>query len=127
MDIIKKILNTKDYSSSFTNEKKEEGKLYSLIGYFWFFFFIPLLVKNNKYCKYHANQGLDLLLFSICGGLFVSLIANFFNLLSLNIIGIIIKIVFSLIIFFFFIFGLVNVINNKAKDLPFIGVFRIIK
>ena len=51
MDKIRDLLNSEDHSSSFTKEEKEQGKLVCIIGYFWILFFVPLLVKNNKYCR----------------------------------------------------------------------------
>ena len=127
MDTIRKLLNTKDYTNSFTLKEKEEGKIYCLIGYLFFFFFIPLLVKNNKYCKFHALQGLNLFLVSIFGGLTITLLNYLFKLLSLNIISVVFKAFFSLVILFFFLFGIINVMTNKARELPLIGGFKIIK
>ena len=127
MDIIRNLLSTEDYSKLFTNEEKEEGRIYSIIGYFWFLFFIPLLVKNNKYCKYHANQGLNLLIFSLLGGLFVTLLDNFLKMVSLGVVSIIFKVVFSLIVVFLFCFGIFNSLKGKARNLPLIGEFRLIK
>ena len=75
MDKIRDLLNSEDHSSSFTKEEKEQGKLVCIIGYFWILFFVPLLVKNNKYCRYHSNQSLCLLLFSLIIGMVLSLLS----------------------------------------------------
>lgn len=127
MDIVKKLLDTEDHTSSYVEEEKEKGKIYSLIGYFWILFFIPLLVKENKYCKYHANQALNLFIFSILGGMLVTLLSMGFDALSLNIVSLILKIIFSLIVLILFVIGILNVINNKAKDLPIVGGIKFIK
>ena len=127
MDIFRKLLDTEDYTKSFTEKEKEEGKIYCIIGYFFFFFFVPLLVKNNKYSKFHAVQSFNLFIFSILGGLIITLLNHMLILLSLNIISIIFRVFFSMFILFLFLFGIINVITNKAKELPLIGHLKIIK
>lgn len=127
MDILKKLMNTEDYSSSFTKEEKERGKMFALLGYFWILFFIPLLIKDNRYCKYHANQALSLFIFSILGGILITILSMGFDAVSLNIISIVLKILFSIIILFLLIIGVYNVLKDKAKDLPIIGNIRFIK
>ena len=127
MDKIRDLLNSEDHSSSFTKEEKEQGKLVCIIGYFWILFFVPLLVKNNKYCRYHANQSLCLLLFSLIIGMVLSLLSIIFSALSLGIFVTILKILFYISLLVYLVLGIYNVINDKAKDLPLIGNIRIIK
>ena len=127
MDKLKNLLDTEDYSSSFTKEEKEQGKVSCLLGYFFILFFLPLLIKNNKYCKYHANQSLNLLLFSLAGGVVIKLLSLFFDALSLNIISLILKVLFSLIIVLIFVLVLMIVTNNIAKVFHLIWIIRIIK
>ena len=127
MDIIKKLLETDDYTSSFTKEEIDKGKAFSLVGYFWILFFIPLLIKDNKYCKFHANQGLNLFIFSLLGGILVTILSMGFDALSLNIVSIILKVLFSILILFLLIIGVYNVLINKSKELPIIGNIRFIK
>ncbi len=124
---MRNILDTDDYTYSFTKEEKEQGKISCIIGYFFVLFFVPLLNKNNKYCRYHANQSICLLIFSLILGMLLSLFTMLFNALSLNIISIILKVFVSLIILVYLCLGIYNVINNKAKDLPLIGNIRFIK
>ena len=127
MDTLRKVLDTEDYTSSFSEKERENGKLYSIVGYFWVFFFIPLLVKGNKFCKFHANQGLVFFLFSLCGGIIITLLSNLFNVLSLNVVSIIFKALFSLTLMLLLCFGVINTFNKKARNLPLIGQIRIIK
>lgn len=83
----------------------------------YIFFFIPLIIdRSNKKYIFHANQGLSLLLFSlvtIVAGLIIPVIGWFvilpFGALATGIL---------------FIIGLVNVLNMKNKELPFIGRFK---
>lgn len=90
-------------------------KLFGILGYiFPLLFFLPLVMeetKNNEFAKFHANQQLALLIFW----------------LVINAIGII-PILGWLIAIFGWIFGIVllimgvlNVVNDKQKQLPLIG------
>lgn len=96
----------------------EENKGIAALAYL--IFFIPLLAaKDSKFAKFHANQGLNLLLL---GG-------------AVNIIGIIIPIIGWFIIvplgglftFILFIMGIINAFNGETKKLPLIGNIELIK
>ncbi len=98
-------------------ESKDAGsaKAFGIIGYIIpILFFLPLVMeesKNNPFAKFHANQQLTFLLYWVA----ISVIA-------------IIPILGWIIWFFGWIFGLVlaimgivNVANDKQKELPLIG------
>lgn len=83
-------------------------------------FFIPLIVeKDNVDYRFHAGQGLNLLVATciiVTVGLFVPIIGWFIVLPT----G-------SLYLFFLWITGIVNTLNSKNRELPFIGKWRLIK
>lgn len=138
---IEKILDTADSSEKFDKKDIENGKGMAILSYI--LPFIPyFLEKENKYVRYHARQGMDLLLisiiYSILNSVLISLIkvngaCSFFgyNLghyckvtpwwvtLPLTIIGIGISII-ALI-------GILNAIKGKAKELPIVNKFKIFK
>lgn len=98
-------------------EDVEKNKVISGLAYF--IFFLPLIVcPSSPFGKFHANQGLLLLIVSVAG----SIILNF-----IPFIGWILSPLFSLAIFIFIIIGLVGAINGKAQELPIIGKYRILK
>ena len=52
----------------------QQNKAMAIISYF--IFFIPLIAaKESRFARYHANQGLILLLLAVCGGIVLSLLS----------------------------------------------------
>ena len=81
-------------------------------------FFIPLLAaKDSPFARYHANQGLVLF---ICG-----LISSLVWIIPIH--GWIIAPILSIVITVLAVIGIINALNGKAKDLPIIGKFKILK
>jgi uncharacterized membrane protein len=96
----------------------EKNKWMGVIAYF--IFFVPLLVdKDSEFGKFHANQGLNLLLLSLAVGIVGTIIPIIGWLIILPIGGI-----FCLVLA---IMGIINAINGKTKELPLIGRIRLIK
>ena len=101
----------------YTAEDIEKNKVISGLAYI--IFFLPLIVcPSSPFGKFHANQGLLLLITSVLGSIILSIIPF---------IGWILLPLFSLAIFVFVIIGLVSAINGKAQQLPVIGKYRILK
>jgi len=95
----------------------EKGK--TMAGLAYILFFLPLIVcPDSSYGKFHANQGLILLITAVIGTVILSFIP---------IIGWILLPIFSLFILALLILGLVNGLQGKAKRLPLIGKFNIIR
>lgn len=99
-------------------EDIENNKAMGIIAYI--IFFIPLLAaKDSLFAKYHANQGLTLLL----------------ALIAINVIGTLIPVlgwvlIFplgNLLIFALAILGIINAANGKLQPLPIIGKYTLIK
>lgn len=91
----------------------------TVAGLAYLLFFLPLIVcPQSKYGRFHANQGLLLLIVAIIGNIILSIIP---------IIGWILLPIYSLVIFVFFILGLVNGLTGKAKRLPVFGKYDLIK
>ncbi|MBS3991085.1 MAG: hypothetical protein KGZ51_03365 [Erysipelothrix sp.] len=99
-----------------TPEDIEKNKVVAAIAYA--IFFVPLLVdKDSEFGKFHANQGLLLLI--------VSLVGN--AVLTISIVGILLVPVLNIILLVLFIMGVVNAINGQAKELPVIGKYSLLK
>ncbi|NLB17438.1 MAG: hypothetical protein GX825_01580 [Syntrophomonadaceae bacterium] len=89
-----------------------------IAGLAYLLFFMPLLVcPDSKYGKFHANQGLMLLIFGFGGSLILSLIP---------VIGWIILPFYSIAVFVFAVIGIINGLGGKVKELPLIGKARLI-
>ncbi len=101
----------------FESEDIEKNKV--MAGLAYIIFFLPLLVcPESKFGKFHANQGLLLLIVSFVGSIILSFIP---------IIGWLLLPVFSIAVLAFGIIGLVNGLSGKAKELPVIGKFKLLK
>ena len=101
---------------NYTPEDIEKNKVVAAIAYA--IFFVPLLVdKDSEFGKFHANQGLLLLI--------VSLVGN--AVLTISIVGILLVPVLNIILLVLFIMGVVNAINGQAKELPVIGKYSLLK
>lgn len=101
----------------FTAEDVEKNKVISALAYL--VFFLPLIAApDSQFGKFHANQGLLLLIFSIIGYVVLG---------ALPIIKYILVPLFSLLCAALFFIGLINTLNGKARELPLIGQYRIIR
>ena len=101
----------------YSAEDIEKGK--TMAGLSCLLFFLPLVVcPESRYAKFHANQSLLLLIVAIAGNIILSLIP---------IIGWILIPIFGLGVLILGIMGLINGFGGKAKRLPLIGKFTILK
>ena len=56
-------VNTPDYTQQFHPQDISDGKAMSILAYFGILFFLPLVVcPQSRFGRFHANQGLILLL-----------------------------------------------------------------
>ena len=95
----------------------EKNKVIAGIAYI--LFFLPLLAcPESKYGRFHANQSLILFIACITGTIALTIIP---------IIGWILLPFFSIAVLVFAIIGLINGLTGKAKELPLIGKFRLLK
>jgi uncharacterized membrane protein len=104
--------------NDFTSEDIEQNKVIALLAYI--IFFIPLLAaKDSQFARFHANQGLVLLLMGIA----ISIVAGIIPFIGWFIIGPL----GTLFVLALAILGIVNAVNGKAKPLPLIGGISLIK
>jgi len=97
----------------------EEFKIHAVLAYIGILVLVPLLTaKDSKFAKYHANQGLTLL---IAG--FVVGIASSFPIIGWFLIGPI----GSIAVLVLAIMGIVNAVNGEMKPLPLIGNITLLK
>lgn len=121
----------KDVTNQFAPEDIEKNKVVSALAYLGILFFLPLVAApESKSGKFHANQSLVILLFSVAGSIVFRIltsmfiagwmlgIAYFFNLLGT---------LFKLVCLAYFIAGLVFTLMGKVTELPLISKIKIIK
>ena len=99
-----------------TNTTKSNEKLMCILAYL--IFFLPLIViPDSENGKFHANQGLLVLLLSVA----LSIIA------VIPILGWIVGLVGWIFVVVLIVMGMINANNMEMKELPVIGKFKIIK
>ena len=102
---------------TYTVEDIEKGKTKAGLSYL--IFFLPLVAcPESKYAKFHANQALLLLIAAIAGNVILGIVP---------VIGWMLMPIFGLGVLALGIMGLINGFGGKAKRLPLIGKFTIIK
>ncbi len=122
-----------DHTNNYSANDIQTGKGMSVLSYLGLLWLIPFFVntrRNNPYVRFHMNQGLILLIISLIIqviGAVVCAVLDFFWLGFISsIVGVAVDFV-QFIIFVFEILGIVNVLKNTAKELPFIGFIQILK
>ena len=91
----------------------------TMAGLAYLIFFLPLIAcPDSKFARFHANQALILWLAGIAGSIILGFIP---------IIGWILLPVFTIVLIIFGVMGLVNGLGGKAKKLPIVGNYTLIK
>ena len=107
--------DTPDSTGDFSPEDVQGHKGMAVLSYFGILVLIPILAaKDSPFARYHANQGLLLLIWEVI----VYILRKIWW--PLGLIG-------GIFSFILFIIGIVNAANGRAKELPLIGKFRLLK
>lgn len=128
--------NTTDSTADFDKADIEQNKVMAILSYFGILVFIPIFAaKDSKFARYHANQGLTLFI-ALFGWWIVDYILTML-LRSLLWRGLGLWEIYSLcgtvlnLVYIVFtvlaVIGIINALNGKAKELPVIGKYKILK
>lgn len=113
---------TPDITDSYTAEDIGANKVMGILAYCGPLVLVPILAaKESPFAKFHSNQGLVLMI------LHIIIIIACTVLAVIPIIGWIIGLILPLVSFVLSVLGIINVINGRAKELPLVGKFRILK
>lgn len=119
------INTTPDYTASFDQNDIQQNRVMGVLSYLGILVLIPLFAaRESPFARFHCNQGIVLALAEVI----LSFAVRIFGRLPL--VGWIIRLVGvlgGLALFVFAIMGIVNAINGKAKELPLVGGFQILK
>ena len=119
------INTTPDYTASFDQNDIQQNRVMGVLSYLSILVLIPLFAaRESPFARFHCNQGIVLALAEVI----LSFAVRIFGRLPL--VGWIIRLVGGLgglALFVFAIMGIINVINGKAKELPLVGGFQILK
>lgn len=128
--------STKDYTETFSLEEIESGKALSIVSYL-----MPLvpfiLSKKNNYVRFHTLNGMNILFTYLIFLIIKRTLSYIFGTpcdlgsglkcmilpISLRIFFAFINMIFSFIV----LYGLLNVCNNKAKEIPIISKIKLFK
>lgn len=121
--------DTPDYSADMNPQDVNDNKLLAVLSYISILVLIPIFVApNSKYARFHANQGLVLFILEVALGLVKAILSAVLGIISLQL-SLIVNVLDIVNIAFVVlaILGIVNAATGKAKELPFIGKFKILK
>ena len=128
-DKFAEINNTADTTAEYTQEDINTNKVMAVLSYFSWLVLIPLLAApKSKFARFHANQGLALAITEIVWWIVEVILGYVLVAISwrlaflVTILGLV-NIVFVILA----IIGIVNAANGRAKELPIIGKYRILK
>lgn len=118
---LKNTPDTTDTTNEFAARDIENNKGLAILAYFGWLVFIPIcFAKESKFARFHANQGLILFI----SGIILGIVAGIAT--TIPFVGDIISGIMSLCIIIEAVIGIINAGNGKAKELPFIGKYKIL-
>jgi len=113
----------------------QDNKVMAILAYIGILVLVPIFAaKESRFARFHANQGLVLLItwiaYAIVYGIISSILTAFF-LATWSAFGLILIVTGLLWLVFlvflaFAIIGIINAANGKFKPLPIIGGFKIL-
>ena len=123
-DVINGLNNTADTTNEYDPDDIKNNTVMSVLAYLGILVLVPILAaKESKFARFHANQGLLLLILEIASGVIswlgkIPLVGFVFSIASwiVSLAGIVLAVL-----------GIINAANGKAKELPVIGQFRLLK
>ena len=102
----------------------------AVLAYFGILVLIPILAaKESKFARFHANQGLILLITGVAYSIFVQVVIKIVAFISYalaGIVGIALGLAWLLLLVLAII-GIINAVKGEFKQLPLIGQFKILK
>lgn len=128
-DAFKKFNETKDESANYSKEDASDNMFMAILCYLSFLVFIPIFaVKDSKFVRFHANQGLVLFVVELAVGVVIKIVDIVIG--GIPVIGWLFGLIawaISALFLVISIIGIVNAVTGKAKELPVIGGIRLLK
>ena len=123
---IQALNNTADTTNQYDPQDIEKNKVMAILAYLGILVLVPLFgAKESRFARFHTNQGLILCIVGIALYIIVRiLLAISWKLAA--IVGIFLWII-EIAIFILAIIGIINAAKGRAKELPLIGKFRVLK
>lgn len=122
-------LATPDTTAAFSPADIEQNKVMALLSYLSILVLIPLLAaKESPFARYHANQGLLLCIASLIYGAAYTVLSTLLLAISWRLYFVVSLLGLAGVVFLILaILGILNALNGRAKELPLIGRYRILR
>ena len=132
---LKKLNDTEDKTSEFDKGDIEKNKPMAILAYLSILVLVPIIAApNSKFTRFHANQGLLLAICEVAWWIVYGIISTIIRIclggILLGGIATILNMIIGLagIVFIILsVIGIINAANGRAKRLPVIGKYDLIK
>lgn len=124
-DKFNEFTNTADTTSEYDPEDIKTNTIFAVLSYLGILCIVPVLAaKDSRYARFHANQGVVLFIAQILSNIVFGILGviPIIKVIAALLAGIV-NIIFLVLV----IIGIINAVQGKAKQLPIIGTFNIIK
>ena len=127
---LNRLNDTPDRTAEFSQDDIEKNKGLALLSYLGILVLVPIFAaKDSAYARFHANQGLLLIIAAVAWSVAVNIVTgilraswSWLGTLVGGLLGIA-----SIVFLAAVVVGIINAVGGKAKELPFIGKYRILK
>lgn len=116
-------------NESYDQQDIEVNKVAAVLAYINILVVVTLIIApNSRFARYHANQGMCLLIAEVIIGTIGAIVVAIFGFIPLigGLVAWVFR-VFKLVLVILAILGIVNAAKGEAKPLPIIGEFQLIK
>lgn len=126
--LIDQIKNAPDHTADFDSTDISQNKGLAILSYIGILVLIPIFcAKHSKFARFHANQGLILVIataaVNVANCIFTALTYAWWPFVLLEIPVALLSLAMTALM----VLGIINAARGKAKELPFIGKYRILK
>jgi len=121
--------DTADTTAEYDKVDIEQNKGMAVLAYLGILVLIPLFAaKESKFARFHSNQGLLLCIAAIAYSIVYTILSPIIIAISWRLSIIVsLLVLFSLVFLVLAIIGIINAANGKAKELPVIGKYKLLK
>ena len=125
------ILDMPDTTSYFSRSDIKSNRLMAVLSYLSVLVLIPVFAaKNSPYARFHASQGVNLLILSVLWAIVSGIIGAIVGAIGAVVLSVLWGIVFWVItiaLVLMMVIGILGALQGRARELPLIGDVRILK
>ncbi|MGN1249951.1 MAG: zinc ribbon domain-containing protein [Candidatus Spyradocola sp.] len=125
------MLDMPDTTSYYSKSDIARNRLMAALSYLSVLVLIPVFAaKDSPYARFHAAQGVNLLILSVLWAIVAAIIGAIFGAIGVGVLSVLWGIVFWVItiaLALLMVIGILGALQGRARELPLIGGFRILK